>query len=95
VRFDVIIACQVEALDHALNVSLRKKRANVGLKARQFRHWHLTLSGHSSCGFAFVFMYVAQLPCGMKPGTPVFTTVFNLCLVATNQPFAKILRNEE
>jgi hypothetical protein len=38
VRFDVIIACQVEPLDHALNVSLRKKRANVRLKARQFRH---------------------------------------------------------
>jgi hypothetical protein len=38
VRFDVIIACEVEPLDHALNVSLRKKGANVRLKARHFRH---------------------------------------------------------
>jgi hypothetical protein len=38
VRFDFIIARQVEPLDHALNVSIRKKRANVCLKARRFRH---------------------------------------------------------
>jgi len=25
--------------------------------------------------------FVVQLLCGMKPGTPVVTTAFNLCLV--------------
>jgi hypothetical protein len=38
VRFDLIKACQVEPLFHAFNVSLGKKRANVCLKARRFRH---------------------------------------------------------
>ena len=36
--FDVIVTSQVERLAHALNVSLRKQRANVHLKARRFRH---------------------------------------------------------
>jgi hypothetical protein len=38
VLFDVIVTSQVERLAHALNVSLRKERANVHLKARGFRH---------------------------------------------------------
>jgi hypothetical protein len=36
--FDVIVTPQVERLAHALNVSLRKERTNVRLKARRFRH---------------------------------------------------------
>jgi hypothetical protein len=38
VLFDVIVTSQVERLAHALNISLRKERANVHLKARRFRH---------------------------------------------------------
>jgi hypothetical protein len=38
VPFDVIVTSQVERLAHALNVSLRKERANIHLKARRFRH---------------------------------------------------------
>ena len=36
--FDVIVTSQVERLSHALNVALRKERANVRLEARRFRH---------------------------------------------------------
>jgi hypothetical protein len=39
VRFYFLITRQVERLAHALNVSLRKKRANVRFKAHQFRHF--------------------------------------------------------
>jgi hypothetical protein len=39
VRFDLIVACQVEPLFHALNVFVRKKRPNVCLKARRFRRF--------------------------------------------------------
>jgi hypothetical protein len=35
---DVIVTSQVERLAHALNVPLRKERADVHLKARSFRH---------------------------------------------------------
>jgi hypothetical protein len=38
VHLDVIITSQVERFAHAANVSLRKKRANVLLKARRFHH---------------------------------------------------------
>jgi hypothetical protein len=38
VFFDVIVTRQVECLDHALNISPRKERANVRLKARRFHH---------------------------------------------------------
>ena len=36
--FDVIVTVQIEALPHAFNVSFRKERQNVRLKARRFRH---------------------------------------------------------
>ena len=36
--FDLIVTFQVEPLLHAFNVSLRKERPNVRLKARRFRH---------------------------------------------------------
>jgi hypothetical protein len=38
VLFDVIVTSQVERLAHALNISFRKERANVHLKARRFHH---------------------------------------------------------
>jgi hypothetical protein len=38
VGLHLIITREVKALDHALNVSVGKKRANVRLKARRFRH---------------------------------------------------------
>jgi len=37
-RFDVVVACQVEGLAHRPNVSISKQWANVGLIARQSRH---------------------------------------------------------
>src|ERR1700733_11209550 len=45
VLFDVIVTCEVEGLAHALNVSLRKERSNVVLKACRFRHLRLTNIG--------------------------------------------------
>jgi hypothetical protein len=41
VRFYVLITCQIKRLTHRANVSVRKERANVRLKARQFGHKHL------------------------------------------------------
>jgi hypothetical protein len=38
VVFDVIVTSQVERLAHPANVSFRKERADVSLKARRFRH---------------------------------------------------------
>jgi hypothetical protein len=38
VLLDVIVTSQVERRAHAFNVSFRKERANVCLKARRFRH---------------------------------------------------------
>jgi hypothetical protein len=38
VLFDVIVTVQIEALPHAFNVSLRKERQNVSLKAGRFLH---------------------------------------------------------
>jgi hypothetical protein len=38
VLFNVIVTSQVEGFAHALNVSFRKQRANIHLKARRFRH---------------------------------------------------------
>jgi hypothetical protein len=38
VLLDVIVTSQVERPAHGLNVSLRKERPNVHLKARRFRH---------------------------------------------------------
>src|SRR5260370_42540810 len=31
-------------------------------------------------GFTYLFFFHGHLPCGMKPGLPVFTTSLNLCL---------------
>ena len=31
--------------------------------------------------FTYLFVLHDHLPCGMKPGLPVFTTALNLCLV--------------
>jgi hypothetical protein len=31
--------------------------------------------------FPYLFLLHDHLPCGMKPGLPVFTTSLNLCLV--------------
>src|ERR1700721_952726 len=49
VSFDFIIARQVEPLYHPLNVSLSKKRANIGLKAcghrASLRDWGRNFSG--------------------------------------------------
>src|SRR5580692_1796522 len=47
--FDVIVTSQVERLAHALNVSLRKQRSNIHLKARRFRHLRLTGIGLYGC----------------------------------------------
>jgi hypothetical protein len=38
VLFNVVVTSQVECLAHALNISFRKERPNVHLKARRFRH---------------------------------------------------------
>jgi len=38
VLFDIIVTSQVERRAHALNVSFRKERADVHVKASRFRH---------------------------------------------------------
>ena len=43
--FNVIATSQVERLAHALNVALRKERANVRLEAGRFCHVRLTCVG--------------------------------------------------
>jgi hypothetical protein len=54
VLFDVIVTSQVERLAHALNVSLRKERANVRLKARRFRHCASQVLDYTDVAVSFV-----------------------------------------
>jgi hypothetical protein len=54
VLFDVIVTSQVERLAHALNVSLRKERPNVRLKARRFRHCASQLLDYTDAAVPFV-----------------------------------------
>jgi hypothetical protein len=51
---DVIATSQVERLAHALNVSLRKERANIHLKARRFRHCASQVLGYVDVAVSFV-----------------------------------------
>jgi hypothetical protein len=54
VLFDVIVTSQVERLAHALNVSLRKERANVHLKARRSRHCASQVLDYTDVAVSFV-----------------------------------------
>jgi hypothetical protein len=54
VLFDVIVTSQVERLAHALNVSFRKERANVHLKARRFRHCASQVLDYTDVAVSFV-----------------------------------------
>ena len=52
--FNVIVISQVERLAHALNVPLRKERANVHLKARRFRHCASQVLDYTDVAASFV-----------------------------------------
>jgi hypothetical protein len=54
VLFNVIVTSQVERLAHALNVPLRKERANVHLIARRFRHCASQVWDYTDVAFSFV-----------------------------------------
>ena len=54
VLLNVIVTPQVEGLAHALNVSLRKERANVYLKARRFRHFASQVLDYADIAVPFV-----------------------------------------
>jgi hypothetical protein len=54
VLFDVIVTSQVERLAHALNVSFRKERADVHLKARRFRHCASQILDYLDAAVCFV-----------------------------------------
>jgi hypothetical protein len=53
--FDLIVTSQVERLAHALNVSLRKERSNVHLKARRFRHCASQVLDYMDVAVSFVY----------------------------------------
>ena len=59
VLLDVIVTSQVEPLAHPLNVSFRKERANVHLKARRFRHCASQVLDYMDVAVSFV---IPKLP---------------------------------
>jgi hypothetical protein len=61
VLLDVIVASQVERLAHALNVSLRKERADVHLKARRFRHCASQVWDYMDVAVSFVIQNFVSL----------------------------------
>jgi hypothetical protein len=65
VLLDVIVASQVERLAHALNVSLRKERADIYLKARRFRHCASQVLDFTDFAVCFVN---AKLPLSRRQG---------------------------
>jgi hypothetical protein len=54
VLLNVIVTSQVERLAPALNVSLRKERADVHLKARRFRHCASQVLDYMDVAVSFV-----------------------------------------
>jgi len=54
VGLHLIITRQVKPLDHALNVSFRKKRANVRSKARRFSHCASQVLDYTDAAVSFV-----------------------------------------
>ena len=52
--FDVIVTSQVERLAHALDVSFRKERTNVRLKARRFCHCASQVLDYADVAVSFV-----------------------------------------
>ena len=63
--FDVILTSQVERLAHSLDVSFRKERANVRLKARRFRHCASQVLDYADVAVSFVNL---RLPVSRRQG---------------------------